>query len=204
VFPPLPVRHRGWQQAYDLARLVVEGMGLNLDGGTFTGPGFLLSTWSAWESLCEEVVRRALPDHRVVGQMRWVLGHRGMQRVYATPDITPLTGLLAPLLLDAKYKTRVGRTPSISSGDVYESLAFLRASGAPTMKLLYPALSSPDQLALGEWMAFDEIQVDVLTITGFEVQVEGLARAGGFDRMVAGARAALTPHIGRVADDEAR
>lgn len=191
VFAPLPVRHRGWQQAYDLARLVVEGLGLNLDGGAFTGPGFLLSTWSAWQSLCEEVVRRALPDHKVVGQMRWVLGHRGTQPVYATPDITPLTGSLAPLLLDAKYKTRVGRTPSISAADVYESLAFLRASGATNMKLLYPALSAPEQLPLGEWKSFDEIKVDGLTITGYEVQVQGLARAGGFDQLVAGARAAL-------------
>lgn len=195
VFPPLPVRHRGWQQAYDLARLVVEGLGLSLDGGAFTGPGFLLSTWSAWQSLCEEVVRRALPNHKVVGQMRWVLGHRGVQPVYATPDITPLRGTAASLLLDAKYKTRIGRAPSISSADVYESLAFLRASGAATMKLLYPALSAPDQLPLGEWKSFDEVKIDELSITGYEVQVQGLAQAGGFDRLVAGARAALQPSL---------
>ena len=191
VFPGLPVRHSGWQQAYDLARLVVEGMGLNLDGGSFTGPGFLLSTWSAWQSLCEEVVRRALPDRKVIGQMKWILGHRGTQPVYATPDISPLEGSIAALLLDAKYKTRVGRSPSISSADVYESLAFLRASGAVTMNLLYPALSALDQLPLGAWRSFDEVRVDHLTINGYEVQVQGIAGAGGFDRLVSGARAAL-------------
>lgn len=193
VFPPLPVRHRGWQQAYDLAQLVVEGLGLNLDGGAFTGPGFVLSTWSAWQSLCEEVVRRALPDHKVVGQMRWVLGHRGVDPVYATPDITPMDGATPPArLLDAKYKSRVGRRPAISAADVYESLAFLRASGATSMKLLYPALSGLNALPLGEWKSFDEVTFDDGTaITGYEIQVQGLSRAGGFDRLVAGARASL-------------
>lgn len=190
--PPLPVRHDGWQQAYDLSRLVVEGLGLNLDGGTYTGPGFMLSTWLAWQSLCEEVVRRALPDQKVVGQMGWILGYRGKRPVYATPDITPLMGSVAPLILDAKYKTRIGRTPSVSATDVYESLAFMRASGASTIKLLYPALSAPEQLNLGEWRSFDEVKVDELTITAYEVQVQGLSSAGGFDQMVAGARAALS------------
>ena len=106
----------------------------------------------------------------------------------------------ATLLLDAKYKTRVGRTPSISAADVYESLAFLRASGATNMKLLYPALSAPEQLPLGEWKSFDEIKVDDLTITGYEVQVQGLARAGGFDQLVAGARAALQPSLATAAN----
>ncbi|GAA3528142.1 hypothetical protein AFL01nite_02660 [Aeromicrobium flavum] len=195
TYPPLPARHRSWQQAYDLARLVVEGLGLNLDGGSFTGTGFLLSTWSAWQSLCEEVVRRALPDRRVISQKRWVLGYRGDQPVYATPDISPLSEAEPTLLLDAKYKTRTGRTPSISAADVYESLAFLRASGATTLKLLYPALSGVDRLPLGEWTAFDEVTVDDLTITAYEVQVRGLASSGGFDHLVEGARKALLPSL---------
>lgn len=195
LLPRLPVRHRGWQQEYDLARLVIEGWGINLDGGMFAGPGFLLSTWSAWQSLCEEMVRRALPDHRVIGQMGWILGYRGTQPVYATPDITPLTGSVAPILIDAKYKTRSGRTPSMSAADVYESLAFLRASGAATIKLLYPALSNLEQQSLGEWKRFDEVRVDDLTITGYEVQIQGLSGAGGFEQLVAGARAALTSSL---------
>lgn len=195
VFPRLPLRHSGWQQAYDLARLVVEGLGLNLDGGSFTGPGFVLSTWSAWESLCEEVVRRALPGHNVVGQMRWVLGKRGEEPVFVTPDISPLSGSATTLLLDAKYKTRADRTPRINASDVYESLAFLRASRTENIGLLYPALSGIDKLPLGSWKSFDEVQVDDLTITGYEVQVRGLARAGGFDQLVSGARSALAPQF---------
>lgn len=195
VFPPLPQRHSGWQRAYDLARLVVEGLGLDLNGGTFTGPGFVLSTWSAWQSLCEEVVRRALPDHKVVGQKRWELGYRGTEPVYATPDISPLAGTSAPFLLDAKYKTRVGRKPSIAASDVYESLAFLRAADAGEMYLLYPALDSINTLAVGGWKRFDRVDVGDDAVEGLEVQVQGISSRDGFDKVVAGARAALLPKL---------
>ena len=201
-FPPLPVRHAGWQQAYDLARLVVQGLGLNLDGGaSFSGPGFILSTWSAWQTLCEEVVRRALPNHKVIGQKRWLLGHRGPDPVYATPDISPIESSLARFLLDAKYKSRVGQKTTVSAADVYESLAFLQAAGARSMNLLYPALNTPQAHPLGNWVVFDSIAVGDLTITGYEVQVRGLARSGGFERLVSGARSALLPSgaVGREA-----
>lgn len=191
VFPPLPARHNGWQQPYELARLIVTGLGLNLDEGTFTGPGFILSTWSAWEFLCEEIVRRALPEYTVVGQQQWILGYRGDKPVYAKPDISPIADGWAPLLLDAKYKTRLARTPRISAADLYESLAFLRAGKAGLMCLLYPAVQSPEQLPIGQWSRFDQVDVDDLVIEGFEIQVQGLAKRGGFDALVAGARLAL-------------
>lgn len=195
VFAPLPPRHQGWRQPYDLARLIVEGMGLNLDEGPFSGPGFVLTTWSAWESLCEEVVRRAMPNQHIVGQKQWQLGARRTDIVWVKPDISPMVGSSAPFLLDAKYKTRVGRTPRINSGDLYESLAFLRASKAESICLLYPALNPPHELPLGEWRRFDHVDVDTLDIEGYEVQVQGLARRGGFDELVRGARAALLPRM---------
>lgn len=189
--PPLLPRHRGWQQAYELASLIVTGLGLNLDEGVFTGPGFVLSTWSAWECLCEEIVRRAIPDHKVVGQKQWVLGHRGSEPVYAKPDISLIAEGTVPLLLDAKYKARAGRSPRINAGDLYESLAFLRAGQTELMCLLYPSVRPLDQLALGAWLLFDQINVDQQIVQGFEVQVQGLARRGGFDELVSGARTLL-------------
>lgn len=194
MFAPLPPRHRGWQQPYELARLIVDGLGLNLDQGTFTGPGFILSTWSAWECLCEEVLRRALPNYKVQGQKQWVLGHRGADEVYVKPDISPVSGGAVPFLLDAKYKTRLGRRPRISASDLYEALAFLRATNAKRMFLLYPALHSPDKLPLGAWRAFDEVKVDDSVVEGFAIQVQGLAQRGGFGALVAGAREALSSY----------
>lgn len=193
--PPLPPRHGGWQQVYELANLIVTGLGLNLDKGTFSGPGFVLSTWAAWESLCEEIVRRALPDHRVVGQKQWILGYRGDKPVHVKPDISPMTGDATRLLLDAKYKTRQGRSPRVDSADLYESLAFLRAGKANVMCLLYPAVQTPDDLPLGEWRQFDQVTVEDLLIQGFEVQVQGLARRDGFDELVLGARKTLSSKL---------
>ncbi|MCW3471856.1 McrC family protein [Rhodococcus pyridinivorans] len=191
VFPPLPPRHHSWQQSYDLAQLVVAGLGLDLKGGTFTGPGFILSTWAAWQALCEEIVRRALPNRAVVGQKKWIIGRRGTNPVYVNPDISVLTGAKVDFLLDAKYKTRVERKSSIASTDVYESLAFLKAANATYMGLLYPSTQDPSDLPLGKWTTFDEVVIDHMTIEGIEFQIQGLAHRGGFDRLVEGARAAL-------------
>lgn len=193
-FPPLPQRHSAMQRVYDLARMIVEGLGLDLKGGTFTGPGFVLSTWSAWQSLCEELIKRALPHHRVIGQKRWLLGYRGTEPLYATPDISPLIGTTADFLLDAKYKTRLERRPSISSSDVYEALAFLRAADANHITLLYPSVRSLVDLPLGGWCGFDKVNVDSLEIQGVEIQIQGISRRGGFDELVSGARDALIRH----------
>lgn len=190
-FPPLPPRHHNWHKAYDLARMVIEGMGLNLDEGTFTGPGFILSTWAAWESLCEEILRRALPDMSVEGQHEWKLGRRDTGSVFVKPDISPMENGVATFLLDAKYKTRFGKSPTIGATDLYESLAFLHAADAKYIYLLYPAIGSPSELSLGEWRRFDRVKVGQMSIEGFEVQIQGLSSSGAFDRLTNGVRRSL-------------
>lgn len=189
----LPQRHRSWFPAYTLSQFVLEGMGLNLDGGEFTGPGFVISTWAAWESLCEEVVRRAMTGHRTVAQHPHHLGWRTSgTEVVTKPDIAVQKENTTTLLLDAKYKTRQGRKPSISSPDLYEGLAFLRAAQVKRIVLLYPALDEIEELTLGGWRYFDEVLVDDLRVQAVQVQVRGLSQRGGFDRLVSGARNALT------------
>lgn len=188
----LPQRHRSWKQAYSLSQLVLEGMGLDLDGGTWTGPGFVLSTWSAWETLCEAIVRRANPGSRTAGQHPFPLGERGDGTpVEAKPDIAVIKDGSTRFLLDAKYKTRQGRKPSINSTDLYEGLAFMRAAQTDRIVLLYPSLDSVDDLQLGAWKHFDEVRVDGLRVQAAQVQVRGLAQRGGFGRLVEGTRQAL-------------
>lgn len=191
-FPPLPNRHGSWKRSYDLAKLVVRGLGLSPDWGSFTGPGFVLSTWSAWESLCEEIVRRAMPDHRVYAQHQWHLGIRGDGTpVFAKPDISPVANGAVPFLIDAKYKTRIDRKPRISSTDLYESMAFLRAANTQRMFLLYPSLQPVNEVSLGRWKEFDQVAVDNFFVQGFEVQIRGLSRKGGVSDLVSGARKTL-------------
>lgn len=190
--PSLPQRHRPWSQAYSLSQFVLDGMGLKLGGGEFTGPGFVISTWAAWQSLCEEVVRRATPGDRTSFQHSFQLGWRadGTQ-VDASPDIAVLRLGRTKYLLDAKYKTRQGKKPAISSTDLYEGLAFLRASKAKRITLLYPALQGVEELPLGSWKQFDEVTVDDLRVRGIEVQVRGLARRDALMKIAGGIRMAL-------------
>lgn len=200
-FPALPQRHIKWEGAYSLARLVIEGLGLDLAGGGFTGPGFILSTWQSWEQLCFEVVRRALPSHRVVDQKPWKLGERAGEDVFAYPDITPYTGEKTDFLLDAKYKTPQGKSPIVDRADVNEAITFLHASGRSKIDLLYPSEKSPDELPLGQWSVFDtlEIRNTGWVVRGIELQIQGIARRGGFDQVVDTARAALRTRTVRVA-----
>lgn len=190
--PVLPRRHHAWQQAYALSQLVLEGMGLDLRGGDFTGPGFVVSTWQAWQALCEEVVRRALPGRRTLAQNPFVLGRRGTSDVLTRPDITVFEGQSVKFLLDAKYKTRYGRKPTITNSDIYESLAFLRAAGTREMVLLYPAVQELVASPIGTLREFDRVRVDDVTIRGVEVQIGGLAARGAFDRLVVNVRDSLT------------
>lgn len=190
TFAPLPQRYASWTTAYDLSQMVINGLGLDLVAGRFLGPGFVLSTWRAWQQLCEELARRANPGRTVVPQAKLKLGERstGSLDVFVTPDIKVEFGASHGFLLDAKYKTRHGRRSGIVSTDLYESLAFLRAAGNDRIGLLYPSQRNTVELPTGEWRRFDRILVDYYQVDGIEVQVQGLGTKHGFDRLVAGAR----------------
>lgn len=190
-FPPLPPRFADWDAAYELSQHVVKGFGLDLRGGTFTGPGFIVSTWAAWQSLCEVLLHQALPTRRIVGQLRWPLGRRGDEIVYARPDISVLYESGAEYLLDAKYKTRLGKKPSIQSTDLYESLAFMRAAKTRYISLLYPSTRSIVDFPLGTCTVFDSVVVDEFHVDGVEVQLQGLAGKGGLSKLVQGVRGTL-------------
>lgn len=191
VFPALPSRYSSWNTAYELSQMVVNGLGLDLASGRFAGPGFVLSTWLAWQQLCEEVARRANPGRRVVPQAKLKLGERasGTVDVVVTPDIAIEFEGAKGLLLDAKYKTRIGRRPRVASADLYESLAFLRAAGSDRIGLLYPSTRSTADLPTGAWRRFDRVVVDFYSVEGIEIQVQGLGSRSGFADLVAGARA---------------
>lgn len=190
--PPLPPRYAGWTTAYELSQLILNGLGLDLTVGQFSGPGFVMSTWSAWQQLCEYLVHRALPDRRVRPQHATRLGARGTIDVNVRPDITIEYQGQNSFLLDAKYKGRSGKRNTIASADLYESLAFLRATETKRIVLVYPSQLPLEQLRTGKWKEFDRVRVDDYEIVAMEIQLQGLASRDGFDRLVTGARANLT------------
>lgn len=195
----LPVRYRKWQPAYELAREIINDGFLDASPGRFQGPGFVLSTWQAWEQLCENIVRRALPDRQVVGQKAWVLGNRttGKGLVEVKPDISPLINRTAEFLLDAKYRTRVSVKPTIHASDLYEALAFMHASGARAIDLLYPAVHPRSELPIGAWHTFDVATLaGEFEVEGIEVQIQGIAEPGGFEKIVSSAAAEIRKRHG--------
>lgn len=189
---PLAQRHSHWKASYELSKLVLEGKGLNPNGGDYSGPGFVISTWAAWQSLCEELVRRAAPTSKVSTQLTYPLGIRSSgATVSVRPDIVLHREQAPDLLLDAKYKTRQDRHATVTSGDLYESLAFLGGTDSRQIALLYPELADSASTKIGDWRTFERIDVDDLQVRAVQIQVRGLASRGGFDRLVAGARSGI-------------
>jgi len=80
---------------------------------------------------------------------------------------------------------RKGRV-RISEADIYEALAFARATSCETVVLAYPALPSNSQLQLGEVFLFEEVSVDKTRICGVEVEVRGISQRGELRFLVSG------------------
>jgi 5-methylcytosine-specific restriction endonuclease McrBC regulatory subunit McrC len=199
--PALPQRHRAWDAAYKLSRFVLDGMGLSYTENGYSGPGFVVSTWAAWEDLCEILVGAALKGWRVRPQQSWKLGMRMGKVFWATPDISVLeSGTASGYLLDAKYKTRLGREPKMGRADIYEALAFLRSSQTGYIGLLYPSTKSREDLATGVTKVFDEVRIDGELIEGIEVQIQGIAEPEGFSHLVSGVRHELDRAMSRHED----
>ena len=181
--PPrrVPSRHRRWQTLYDLSFQILSGFGVSLaDADQLLAPGYVLRTAKAWEDVLVAGLRSGLPGASVRAQHAFVLGQRDGEDFSTTPDISLTLGG-AQLLVDAKYKTRVGQARGlIVPADVYEGLAFLRASGARRLALVYPG--PPDQAApaVGRTQLFETVTVEDMEIRGFHVEVRGISAKNGF------------------------
>lgn len=103
-----------------------------------------------------------------------------------TPDaVIQSGGDESVMLVDAKYKTRVGEWgKKVSSADVYEGLAFLRASGAKRLALLYPRPAGETDVepTPGQATLFERIELDGLEILAHYVEARGLSQRDGFRR----------------------
>lgn len=189
----LPGRSRSWQAAYDISCDVLEGFGVRYGSGARIAPGYLLDTWRAWQDLMGIGLRLALVGFSVRSQATHQIGWRTFegvrQKATVTPDFVAETS--PPLVIDAKYKGRAdyGR-PAISEDDLYEALAFLEAVGVPRAVLLYPAIPRPSAQAAetGICRTFERIEVSSREVLGVEVEVRGIARPGGLDKLGRGMR----------------
>jgi 5-methylcytosine-specific restriction endonuclease McrBC regulatory subunit McrC len=181
-YSKLPARYAAWNETFELSKLVINGMGLDLAGGGFGGPGFVLTTWQAWQQLCDEAILRAFKNLQGATQHPFFLGNRSRAELNVRPDLTIFKGGLPVLLLDAKYKTRFDRKEFVTNADIYEALAFMNASKCDKMILLYPD-PTPDG-PLGNVRVFEQIEIEDKHITAVTIQIRGISKSNGFDQLV--------------------
>jgi hypothetical protein len=179
--PRVPSRHRHWQQCYDLANEINAGFGVRLAPGQYSSPGYVLTTWLAFEHLLVAAMRIGLQLAQVSYHPRFTLGQRADGRaVIVEPDLL-ISHAGKVTVLDAKYKGRPDQSPSIASSDLYEALAFAEATGHQRVTLLYPRpTDGVTPSPVGFTQVFDEIKVGSRIVAGITVECRGISGRGSF------------------------
>lgn len=175
----LPNRARRWQPLFDLSRDVLRGFGMRYDDLPSAMPGFVVNTWQLWEDIITLALRLGLGE-AAAPQLSADLGTRRREssrqatRVTVTPDVTLSTHRV---IIDAKYKTRQDQqVQRISEADLYEALAFSKATGITVIELVYPASST--QMEFGAATAFETVEVSGALVRGVEVSIAGISKRG--------------------------
>jgi 5-methylcytosine-specific restriction enzyme subunit McrC len=191
----LPARYAAWRETYELSCFVLDGLGLDLKSGKYSGPGFVISTWQSWQQLCEIILMRALTDLSGHPQLAFHLGSRASGDIKVKPDLTLFQRNVPILLVDAKYKTRFGQKAAVSNADIYESLAFMHASGCNETILIYPSTASEESEQIGSLVQFEQVNVEPFRIRAFTLQTRGISKPGGFEKLVYQLRQNFLNHI---------
>jgi len=190
----LPSRARRWQSLHDLSVDVLNGFGLSFSTGSARAPGYIFDTWRVWEDTLNISLRIGFKNANVKTQDPSVLGKRF--RVIDNVKLSPSNASVIPdikivgndqtiprFLVDAKYKGRIekGRT-RITEADLYESLAFSKATKCEVVVLAYPAIPVDRKRTLGSVETFEIIEVDNVFILGVEIETRGISSTGGLSR----------------------
>jgi 5-methylcytosine-specific restriction enzyme subunit McrC len=173
---PVPARHEPWADLVELSRVIASGSDLTLHADRFEAPGYVIRTWEAWEQLIYFALRSELGFARAKRHLPQVWGEREGHDLSVRPDVT-IVGTEPPLLVDAKYKTRVesGRS-RIAQSDLMEAAAFMSACEADVIVLLYPRSASAEALPCGGAEVFDSVTVvPGRRILGIEVEARGFS-----------------------------
>lgn len=177
----LPNRYRHWQLIYDLSLQVLRGFGMEFTQDRLLAPGFVLRTWETWQALVEAALRTGLPSKQIRGQSLHKLGERTGGDLEVKPDVVIVEDDQPVLVVDAKYRTREGDRPAVVAGDIYETLAFLRAVGTTRAALLYPRTSdSGPAQPVGTVEQFEQVDVDHERIVALSVECRGISATDGY------------------------
>jgi 5-methylcytosine-specific restriction enzyme subunit McrC len=200
---PIPARHRAWKPLHELSVDVLGGLGLNYRQGQAHAPGYLVSTWRVWEDLLTVAARLSFGRSAMVPQLGYALGTKikmstgAISKLSVYPDcVIEPDGTRPRMLLDAKYKGHVEKGQlRISEADVYEALAFSKATGCNLVALAYPAQPGEPPQPVGTCTIFEKAMVDAVQIVGVQVESRLISRTGALKlfaaNMAAGVAAAF-------------
>lgn len=197
---PIPARHRAWRPLHELSSDVLGGLGLNYKQGQAHAPGYLVDTWRVWEDLLTVAARLGFGRNAVVSQRGYSLGTKtkvgtgAVSKISVYPDcVIEPDGTRPRMLLDAKYKGHVERGRlRISEVDIYEALAFSRATGCDFVALAYPAQLGEAQQDAGTCRVFERSRVGEVQIVGIQVEVRLISKMGALRSFAANMAAAVT------------
>lgn len=200
---PIPARHRAWKPLHELSIDVLGGLGLNYKQGQAHAPGYLVDTWRVWEDLLTVAARLGFGRNAVVPQRGYPLGTKtkistgAVSKLSVYPDcVIEPEGTRPRMLLDAKYKGHVEKGQlRISEADIYEALAFSKATGCNLVALAYPAQPGDAPQPVGTCTVFEKAVVDAVQIVGIQIESRLISKTGALRvfaaNMAAGVVAAL-------------
>jgi 5-methylcytosine-specific restriction enzyme subunit McrC len=183
---PIPPRHKAWRPLHELSRDVLGGLGLNYKQGQAHAPGYVIATWRVWEDLLTVASRLGFGRSAVMSQKGFALGSRvkastgAKSKLSVFPDcVIESNGTRPRMLLDAKYKGHVEKAQvRISEADVYEALAFAKATTCNRVVLAYPAPITDKPQAVGTCTPFERMQIDSVQIVGIQIESRHISKAG--------------------------
>ena len=196
---PIPARHRAWKPLHELSVDVLGGLGLNYKQGKAHAPGYLVNTWRVWEDLLTVAARLGFGRSAVVPQQGYPLGTKirmstsAVSKLSVYPDcVIEPDGTRPRMLLDAKYKGHVEKgLLRISESDIYEALAFSKATGCNLVALAYPAQPSNALQPVGMCTVFEKAVVDAVQIVGIQIESRLISKTGALRAFSANMAAGL-------------
>ena len=189
----IPARHRAWKPLHELSIDVLSGLGLNYKQGQAHAPGYLVDTWRVWEDLVTVAARLGFGRSAVVPQKGYPLGTKTK---ISTGKVSPLSvypdcviepdGMRPRMLLDAKYKGHVEKGQlRIGESDIYEALAFSRATGCNLVVLAYPALPWGCKQPVGSCTVFEKVVLDSVQVVGIQIESRLISKTGALREFAA-------------------
>ena len=105
-------------------------------------------------------------------------------------------GIRPKFILDAKYKGHVEKGQlRITEADIYEALAFSKATGCNLVMLAYPALPGDAPKPVGTCLVFETAEVDAVQIVGVQIESRHISKVGALRAFSANMAARISAYF---------